>query len=162
MSDAELFFRDDDNTAAVWRSVFIQIRHRHLTDAFLLAMRVPMRNLLRRHPQGIATLGVLESSAMPVAEDVRQRQKEMFDQVIGGRPVITAVVIEGDGVQASLMRTVTRGVHAKMPGMKARVGATVQEVGPWLVESMTHPQLPSFTLAELQDVVSALRKTARQ
>lgn len=87
--------------AAVWR--------RDVTQASFARQRAALAEVVARHPGSAAFLCVIEPTSKPPSDELRRASVAMLDEH-GDRLKRVAMVIEGTGFRASLVRTILSGL----------------------------------------------------
>jgi hypothetical protein len=132
--------------------VLVQVRLGALTPEVLGAIEVPVRRLLQASKEPVGFIAILDESA-PVADaEIRARQRSVITQLVARGNARLAVVIMGDGVGATLRRTLVRTTVLANP----RVDICATPANASRIMSV-HTGMPAETIA---DAVARARRLA--
>lgn len=127
----------DGSFLATWGNVFIQVRRGALKlEAFEQACAAFVRHRTRI-PRGAlqGTLVLTEPGATIPAEVVRTRQRAFTADILKNPNARLAVVIVGEDVDASLLRSASRGVVPSHPQL--RIVSRPEAACEWLSEQLS-------------------------
>jgi hypothetical protein len=150
--DLEILFADRDNVVARRDRLLVQYRRGPLTLEVIDRIGTDA-SLLRAGLAGrkTALLAVVAEGAPSNPPEVRERLRELIRSFAEHPGTRIALVIEGDGMSALAMRTITRGVLLGQPRLRA--GRTVVEVAPWLAEHL------GIAAADVVAIAAQVRET---
>lgn len=113
--------------------------------------------LSEEHRQGIGVLTIIEPDAKPPGADARSALSTMFKTVADG-VAISAVVFEGSGFGASLVRSVATGLTlvARQP-FPHRVFSGVESAAEWVSEGLPATEAGKATAADIINASSLIR-----
>ncbi len=130
---------DEDHVMGTWAEFLIMVwRVKTLLPAVQRAKLV-MRELAKAHPNGIASLAIVEQTALPPEQDVR---RELSALLSGGAGHVksSSVVHEGTGFKAATVRGVVTALSmfGKLPFPHV-IHATVSESAEWHMKNLQKP-----------------------
>jgi hypothetical protein len=120
-----ILLNDGDNTVAMLRNVFIQVRRGTQTLASVQRIAEVAMRCQRELDGPMGALLVLEDSAVVPEADVREVQWALVRRFVEDPRLQVCGAVMGDGVGAMLKRTVTRAMLLGNP--RVRVFSTPQE-----------------------------------
>jgi hypothetical protein len=121
---------------AIWRGA--------VTDVSFEWQRSGLAEVVAHHPQGVAFLCVIEPTAKPPREELRQASIRMIASH-GARLKCVAVVIEGEGFGAAITRGVISGMaHLRSRKNPASAFSDVRAALRWI-----HPFIPVEPIAQI-------------
>ncbi len=132
LRSATIYQHDDQHVVGSWKNLLFTIFRGRTTLAAIHNSRQARDQLAAFHRAGISMLVVVEShSAMPTA-DVRKALQEALEGG-AGTTLLSAVVHEGTGFQASAIRSVVTGLNmlTRLP-YPHRIFATVGDAAVWI------------------------------
>lgn len=151
----EILLSDADNTIARYGNVMFQIRTGRMTLDALARIESTARLLRVRTTGPVGGFAVLEESATVVPRDVRERQREVLAGLTNDPRTHLASVIIGDGVRATLLRSVIRLIAPRRP--RVLMAANLVAAATWLEGALGEPPM-----AELLAAVEHVRSVARE
>ena len=139
---------------ACWGSVFLQVRRGPLTEDVFDRVAAAMRRHRVRMPRGVAhgIVAVVEEGAPIPAEEVRSKQRAAVREQLEDPTSRFATIIVGDGIEASLLRSASRGVVPSHPQL--RIVTRPEEAAAWIA-----PEL-GVDAVELSQVIEECRRRA--
>ena len=140
--------------AACWGTVFLQVRRGALTEDVFDRVAAAMRRHRIRVPRGIphGIVAVVEEGAPIPAEDVRMKQRAAVQEHLKDPTSRFATVVVGESLEASLLRSASRGVVPSHPQL--RIVPRVEEAAAWIA-----PEL-GVDAVELSQVIEECRARA--
>ncbi|XXX79422.1 serine/threonine-protein kinase [Sorangium sp. So ce134] len=145
---------DDDHCVATWKGVLFQIWRRRTTAAAVRGVR----SVLREHGGDLqATLVVLEEeNSIPAGPEVRSSLAELSRE-LAARGMCAALVYEGHGFKASLLRNVAiEFILLSRSRLRYEVFSTMNDAIAWLMRNRPKRDW----LRELPGIAAALRREA--
>jgi hypothetical protein len=153
MNDSiEIVLDDGSNRVALWRNVFVQVRHGAQTMQSLDLLIGSWRMLKHRASGDLFGLFILEAGAEMAGAEVRKRQLAVLKEVFDAARLHRVIVIEGQGILADLKRVMARG----LTDSRTKIFCDAREAAQALAN---RPGAPS--VAELLAVVDAARNQSR-
>lgn len=157
-SAVEIIATDADNTIARMSNVFAQVRTGRITIEDVKRLQNASLPMRLRTTGLVGFISVLESSAEVVSTEVRDVQREAITSLLEDPRTYMTSVIAGDGVEATLLRSVTRFVAPKMP--RVHSAKTVPDAAEWLAKSLGGEHSASELLAMVEHVRAVAKKSA--
>jgi len=154
----EILATDADNTIAWMANVFIQVRTGKMTIEAVKRLESTARLLRVRSVGNVGAIAVLENGAEMVTSQVRDVQREAVTSLMSDPRTYMTAVIAGDGVRATLLRSVTRFGAPKMPRLHS--ARNVREACEWLAKSLGGGHSTSELLSLVEYVRAIARKSA--
>lgn len=152
---AEIRVATPDHVLATWKNVVILVWRKETTVEGSHAAKRVYDNLANECPGGVFLCTIVEAKAPAPASDAR---KELANFLAGcsGKMIMSAVVHEGVGFTAAMVRSVVTGLAlvAKLP-YPHKVFATVAEGDAWF--RANSPVARAWREGELGEVVKELR-----
>lgn len=130
--EAEELARLPGALAACWKNVALQVRRGPLTEEVFDRVAAAIRRHRVRVPRGTAAgvVAVLEEGSSIPTEEVRTKQRAAVQEMLKDPTVRFATIIVGDGLEASLLRSASRGVAPSHPQL--RIVSRPEEAAAWL------------------------------
>jgi hypothetical protein len=144
-----------NHVIATWQSVMVLVFRVETTLDAVAASQTVFDELASEHPSGVFLLTIVEADALMPSVVARDGMAE-FLRKAAGRMVLSAVVFEGTGLRATVVRSIVAGLamltnypfpHKHFP----RVSGAAN----WFCTSS--PLARGFSERELTDVVRELR-----
>lgn len=157
-SAVEIIATDADNTIAWMANVFVQVRTGRMTIEAVKRLESTARLLRVRSSGPVGAIAVLESTADVVSSEVRDAQREAVSSLMQDPRTFMTAAIAGDGVKATLLRSVTRFVAPKMP--RVHNALNLHHATEWLAKSLGGEHSASELLALVEHVRAVARKSA--
>lgn len=122
--------------AACWGTVFLQVRRGALTEDVFDRVAAAARRHKVRVPRGTphGIVAVVEEGAPIPDEDVRTKQRAAVQEQLKDAAARFATVVVGDGIEASLLRSASRGVVPSHPQL--RIVARPEEASAWIAPEL--------------------------
>jgi len=136
MEALQVHHQDEHNVVASWRNVFVQLRRGRLTGPDVERFTHLALALRERIPGAAGAFLLVEQSAVVPEEDARVLQRNFIRRLASDTKMHVASVIEGDGVQTMLKRTVARTLIVANPRVK--IFATVDPAVAYLAPQVGH------------------------
>ncbi len=154
----EIISTDADNTIAWMSNVFVQVRTGKMTIDAVKRLESAARLLRVRSSGPVGAIAVLENGAEVVSGKVRDAQRGAVMSLMQDPRTFMTAVIAGDGVKATLLRSVTRFVAPKMPRLHSAVDLI--HASEWLAKALGGEHSASELLALVEHVRAVARKNA--
>jgi len=140
--------------AACWGNVFLQVRRGPLTEDVFDRVAAAMRRHRIRVPRGTphGIVAVIEEGAPIAGEEVRTKQRAAVQDQLKDHAARFATIIVGDGLEASLLRSASRGVVPSHPQL--RIVSLPEEAAAWLA-----PEI-GVDPTQLREVIEECRSRA--
>jgi hypothetical protein len=155
---AEIHVASADHIVATWRNVVLLIWRRETTVEGVSAARRIYDELAAVCPGGVLLMTIVEEKAPAPSADAR-KDLARFLSNCSGRMILSAVVHEGAGFQAAMVRSVVTGLAlvARLP-YPHKVFATVAEAEAWFRASS--PMARAWQEGVMVDVSNEVRQRA--
>lgn len=117
---------------ARWMNLALQVRRGPLTEEVFDRVAAAIRRHRVRVPRGEVhgVVAVIEEGSSIPTEDVRAKQRAAVHEMLKDPTARFATVIVGEGLEASLLRSASRGVAPSHPQL--RIASTPSEAATWL------------------------------
>lgn len=110
MASPQTFYSDDRFRIAFWNNVSIIDVWGDLDAPRMQKIGESHRELLKRCPNGIVSIGLIQSST-PASSAASRAESAKFLKELGDQMRHTAMVIEAEGVIGLMLRAVVRGLN---------------------------------------------------
>lgn len=157
-STVEIIATDADNTIAWMANVFVQVRTGRMTIDAVKRLESTARLLRVRSSGPVGAIAVLENSADVVSTAVRDAQRDAITRLMQDPRTFMTAVIAGEGVKATLLRSVARFVVPRMPRLHNALN--VFHATEWLAKSLGGEHSASELLALVEHVRAVAQKSA--
>jgi hypothetical protein len=157
-SAVEIIATDPDNTIGWMANVFVQVRTGRMTIDAVKRLESTARLLRVRSSGPVGAIAVLENSAEVVSTEVRDAQRDAVTSLMQDPRTFMTAVIAGEGVKATLLRSVTRFVAPKMPRLHNALN--LFHATEWLAKSLGGEHTASELLALVEHVRAVAKESA--
>ncbi|MEW5853876.1 MAG: hypothetical protein AB2A00_34195 [Myxococcota bacterium] len=156
----EMLQREDgaeSHAIGTWRNLVLSLWRVTPTVEQVEKLRRAVNTALARHPKGMGLVVIAQLPASPPAEDARKSFIALTEEAQSGMKA-AAVVAEGKGFGAAVVRSVTTGVvllaRSRVP---TRVFAESPEASAWLSDELGRAHAGCGSATELEAAIQALR-----
>ncbi|MEC7526127.1 MAG: hypothetical protein VYE22_39965 [Myxococcota bacterium] len=137
---------DEDTVLARWENVLVQVRRGPMTEATLSQVASIVRSVNARYDGPSGALSIIEPEAPVSSLEMRRRQSQVIGDLMRDGRNHVAVVTPGEGVGASLARSVARLLIRG--NKRIAVLATLDEAIGWLAPQLGRTDAELGALAE--------------
>jgi hypothetical protein len=128
----EVHVRVPNNLIAICGPVLIHVRNGPLTASVLDRIEHALRFFRASPAKALAVIIVLEATAPPASQAVRDRQRGIIQTLMSSERVYMATALHGLGAIFSLQRTIARGIS--QTSSRIHVTVSVQEATRWITK----------------------------
>lgn len=146
--DVDIVFDDGGSRFASYRNVIVQVRWGRLTAEALDFMLAHWRQRQRKAPSKMFAFFVITERAPLPEVEVRDKQREVVEELLESNRVEAALVIEGDGPLVETRRVLARLVSRR----KGEIFPTVEAAADSIAKFADAP-----TEKEILEIVRATR-----
>lgn len=163
MGDLEILESTDDHAIAKWRSVGLYVWRGTTTVRAARELARTIGLAREADPRGPGVLlGVVEAGTPPPSSEARAALAESLESG-AGYVRASALVFEGEGFQASMVRAVATGLALlARTDFPHQVFADVASASDWLERRTRAVGAPRYQAAELQAALRELRSAPRR
>jgi hypothetical protein len=154
----EIIATDADNTIGWMANVFVQVRTGRMTIDSVKRLESAARLLRVRSSGPVGAIAVLESTADVVPSGVREAQRDAVTSLMQDPRTFMTATIAGEGVKATLLRSVSRFVAPKMP--RVHTAPNLFHATEWLAKSLGGEHSASELLALVEHVRAVAKESA--
>ena len=147
----------DDVCIALWRNLLVVVWRVRLGESAIELIEAMAQRMVTTFQQGFGLIQYIESAASLPSDDER-RALEMLMQKLSGSCKCSAVIYEGSGFRASVIRSVETGINlAAKQDFPNLVFNNVEEALVWLTTRVPSIAGRRTSSTQLHHVLSACR-----